>query len=206
MVGWGMGTCEVGESVDYEKVWKALLRRTPRDILANASAGLLWRVAAAVFTFGAAVGGAGFWVGDRLASNHEVSLNLQIDTLKHDLAQSQTNLKTATDLAAKIDTDKRHDEVFLTTYLRYLMSLNKLESSNPELYRCQFIKLQVDMYRNQFGLNPDSGVLQKILGSNPSEDASVPVQPYGTFRIPPDIQRAVVKKATGTGSDDNCSG
>lgn len=196
----------MSESVDYEKVWDALLRRTPRDILANASAGLLWRCAAAIVTFSAAVGGAGYWIGDRLASTHEAALNLQIETLKRDLAQTQDNLKTATALATKLDTDKRHDEVFLTTYLRYLMSLHGLENSNLELYRCQFIKLQVDMYRNQFGLNPNLEVLQKILGPNPSEDASVPVQPYGTFRIPPDIQRVVVKKATGTGSDDVCSG
>jgi hypothetical protein len=35
-------TREVSESIDYNKVWEALLWPTPRDILANASTGLLW--------------------------------------------------------------------------------------------------------------------------------------------------------------------
>lgn len=195
----------MSESLDYEKIWDTLLRQTPRSLLAKTSVGLLYRAAAALFAVGAAVGGAGFWIGDRLASSHEASLNLQINTLQHSLDQTQTDLTAARNRASKLESDKRHDEVFLTTYLRYLMARDGLDASNLDIARCQFIKLQVDMYRNQLGLNPDPSLLHKLLGPLPS-DASVPIEPYGTFRIPPDIQQVVVEKATGAGSGNICSG
>jgi hypothetical protein len=182
-----------------------LLRQPPGRLLAKVSVGLLWRAAAALFAFGVTVGGAGFWIGDRLASSHEASLNLQIETLNRSLDQARTDLSATRARAAKLETDKRHDEIFLTTYLRYLMARDGLDPSDLTIAQCQFIRLQVEMYRNQLGLNPDPGLLHKKLGSLPS-DASVPIEPYGSFRIPPDIQKIVVEKATGAGSGNVCSG
>jgi hypothetical protein len=207
-----MDDVAASEQAKIDQLLTEVLRQTPRDLWANARTRDLVRLIAIIFPILGAVFGGGIWIGDELASRNEASLKLQniqlqgfYDTAQHDLGAAKTEFQKERERGDRLEATKRNDEIFLTTYLRYLMSLHGLTNDSTQIARCQFVNLQVDMFKARFGPHLDPDALQKQFGDG-YRDAKVPVPPYGDFRIPTDVQDEVVRRATGAGSSGNTCG